>query len=44
MLGHPVIKTLWKPGANCLLTKGVQLSIDFFGILANTGYMLYVHR
>ena len=32
------------PGANCFLTKGVQLSIDCCGILTNTGLMLYLHR
>ena len=44
MWRHPVIKSLWRPGANCLLTKGVQLCIDCFGISSNTGLMLWLQR
>jgi len=38
--GHEIAM---KAGANCLLTKGVQLCINCFGILANTGLMLCLH-
>ena len=40
---YPVIKSLWRSGANCLMTKGVQLCIDCFSIFADTCLMLCLH-
>ena len=44
MWRDPTIKSLWRPGAFCLLNKGVQLCIDCSGILDYTGLMLCLDR